>query len=125
MINSDQWVITLLVVFIIIHITVWIAGYFAHRLFYLFALLNTAAAIVIIGYWTIHEFSISKPIFERREILVLTLEAMVAAGSIYTIVNHSVANGFKIAQYFIFGVHLTVLAAALIFMLTSKIARLF
>ncbi|MEO6819006.1 MAG: hypothetical protein ABI204_04725 [Ginsengibacter sp.] len=125
MIKSDQLVIVGIIAILFIQTTVWIVGYSIHKLSYLFSFVNSTAAIILIGYWIINQLRIQQHCIECREIIVLCAELLVAVISIFTIVSHPVSTGYKIVQYIIFGIHFTVLVAALIFMLTFKINKLF
>ena len=124
MVKSDQLVITIIVALLIVYITVWVAGYFSHRISYLFSFLNAAAAMCLICYWAIHQLQIQQHAVETREMAVVLLEMLVTVISIYTIVLHPVSMPFKVTQYIIFGIHFIVLIAALVFMLTFKMNRL-
>lgn len=125
MVKSDQLVIAIIIALLIVYIAVWVVGYFTHRLSYLFSFLNAAAAMCIIGYWAINQLHIQQHVVETREMVILRLELLVTVAGVYTIVFHPVSMPFKITQYVIFGTHFIALVAALIFMLSFKITKLF
>ena len=125
MVKSDQPVIITLAALLFLHTILWIVGYFSDRLSYLFSFLNAATAVMIIVFWSVHEFRIKQHFIEGRELTALGLELLVAAVSIFTILVHPASHSFKITQYIVFGIHFTVLVAGLIFMLTFKITKLF
>lgn len=123
--TQDKWISISLGIVILIHLTVWVAGYFNNKLFSLISFLNLAFAISILAYWIINQLRIQQHTIELREVVVLIFEVMVAASALYNTISAGNYKSLRILQYIFFGLDITILIAALIFMLTFKITRLF
>lgn len=123
--QQDRWISIGIVIIILIHLAIWLTGYFTGRLSYLISFLNLTVAVSILAYWIIMQLSIQQHIFEIRETIVLIFEVIVAATALYSIVSTAHYKALKIFQYIVFGMDITVLIAALIFMLTFKMTKLF
>lgn len=121
----DEWVNSIIVVLLLVHASVWAFGYFTNRLLYLVSFLNLAVGVAIIAYWVAKQFQIQQHNFDALEIAVLCFETIVIAAAVYSIFTSTVHNWLKVTQYIFFGIHFLVLIAAIIFMLTFKINKLF
>lgn len=122
--KSDQWINITVVVFILIHLTIWIVGFLTNKLSYLTASLNLVAGMSIIVYWVQKQLRIEQHYIEFREIIVLCFELLVIGCTVYSFITRQWDNGIRIAQYIFFGIHLAVLLLFLIFTLTFKMNRL-
>lgn len=123
--KSDQSVIFILIVFILIYIAVWITGAVKHSLAFYCCFLNALTGIILIGYWVWNQLNITQHSFEMREIVVLGIEALIVGVSIYSILHHPFAQWLRVLQYIIYGANLLILIAFLVFMMTFKITKLF
>jgi hypothetical protein len=123
--KSDSWVIIFLTSVILIYISVWITGFVKHKPAFYFSFLNGLTALTLIAYWVLREIRITQHFIETREIVVLSIEALIIAISVYSILSAFLNSWIKVAQYCIFGVHFLCLVLFLIFMLTFKMDRLF
>ena len=122
--KSDQWINITVVVFILIHLTIWIVGFLTNKLSYLTASLNLVAGMSIIVYWVQKQLRIEQHYIEFREIIGLCFELLVIGCTVYSFITRQWDNGIRIAQYIFFGIHLAVLLLFLIFTLTFKMNRL-
>ena len=122
--KSDQWVNVSLVLLILIYLSIWIVGYFSNKLSYLMSFLNLIASVSIILYWAVREMQIKQHIIELREIIVLSFEVIAIGCAVYSLVASQGNNSAKVMQYIFFGIHLSALMLALIFMLTFKLNKL-
>jgi hypothetical protein len=109
----------------VVHLVVLIVGLTANRLSFLSAWTNLTIALSILLYWVQKQLRIEYHIFEIREWIVLGMEAVVAATSLYLIITKQWAGGVRILTYIFFGLHLLVLILMAIFALTFKMNRLF
>ena len=124
MIKSDQSVVIIMGLLILLYLSVWAVGYFTGRLFYFMSILNLASAAAIILYWTVRQLKIQQHTIELREIVVLGAELIVIACAVYVIAAGNKFNWLKVVQYIFFAIHFLLLLLALIFMLTFKMNRL-
>ena len=122
--KSDQWIIITVVVFILIHLSIWVVGFLTNKLSYLTAGLNLVAGLSIIVYWVQKQLRIEQHYVELREIIVLCFELLVIGCTVYSFISRQWDNRIRIAQYIFFGIHLAALLLVLIFMLTFKMNRL-
>jgi len=122
---GDRSVIVIVVAAILLHITIWLIGYFTNRLAYLLAFVNLAVAVSFLAYWIINEIQIQQHFIEFREVAVLFLAVIIAGSALYKIFSAGHFKWLTILQYIFFGIDITILIVALIFMLTFKITRLF
>lgn len=122
--KSDQWIIITVVVFILIHLSIWVVGFLTNKLSYLTADLNLVAGLSIIVYGVQKQLRIEQHYVELREIIVLCFELLVIGCTVYSFISRQWDNGIRIAQYIFFGIHLAALLLVLIFMLTFKMNRL-
>ncbi len=123
--KADQWVNIVLWVCILVHVVVLIIGLTSNRLSFLSAWINLIVALSILLYWVQKQLRIEYHIFELREWIVLGMEVVVAAISMYLIVTKQWAGGVRILVYIFFGLHLLVLILMAVFALTFKMNRLF
>ena len=124
MIKSDQSVVIIMGLLILLYLSVWVVGYFTGKLFYFMSILNLASAAAIILYWTVRQLKIQQHTIELREIVVLGAELIVIACAVYVIAAGNKFNWLKVVQYIFFTIHFLLLLLALIFMLTFKMNRL-
>ena len=124
MIKSDQSVVIIMGLLILLYLSVWVVGYFTGKLFYFMSILNLASAAAIILYWTVRQLKIQQHTIELREIVVLGAELIVIACAVYVIAAGNKFNWLKVVQYIFFAIHFLLLLLALIFMLTFKMNRL-
>ena len=124
MIKSDQSVVIIMGLLILLYLSVWVVGYFTGKLFYFMSILNLASAAAIILYWTVRQLKIQQHTIELREIVVLGAELTVIACAVYVIAAGNKFNWLKVVQYIFFTIHFLLLLLALIFMLTFKMNRL-
>jgi len=123
--NSDKQVILIITLLLVAYVLTWITGSLKHQLAYYFSFLNAATALGVIIYWILQQFSITQHYFEVREIALLCLEGLVVGIAIYYILARPGVPWLKVAQYVVFGLHLTVGVLFLVFMLTFKMNKLF
>ncbi len=117
---SDQFIRVILIVFIVIHLAVWVTGLVLNKPAFLITMLNIAAGLLILIYWIQKQIRIERHVVDLKEVLFLCFELLVIASAYYRIVS----NKLRVAQYVFFGIHLSLLSALLIFMLTFKMNRL-
>ena len=122
--KTDQPVVIIMGLLLLLYLSVWAVGYFTGKLPYLIAGLNLATAACIILYWVVRQLKIKQHYFELREMMVLGAELAVIACAVYAITAGSKINWLKIVQYIVFAIHFLVLILGLIFMLTVKFNRL-
>ena len=124
MIKSDQSVVIIMGLLILLYLSVWAVSYFTGKLFYFMSILNLASAAAIILYWTVRQLKIQQHTIELRDIVVLGAELIVIACAVYVIAAGNKFNWLKVVQYILFAIHFLLLLLALIFMLTFKMNRL-
>ncbi|MDB5279213.1 MAG: hypothetical protein JWR61_4168 [Ferruginibacter sp.] len=122
--KTDQWVLIIVVAVIVLHLSVWVFGYRMNKLPFLTAIVNLLAGASVIIYWAVRQLMVTQHYIETRELVVLGFEIIVIACAVYTIVAGQKSILLKVTQYVFFGIHLTVLLAALIFLLTFKMNKL-
>lgn len=122
--KTDKWMNIILIACIAIYISVWIAGLVKHELVIYSSFLNALTGLLLITYWIQNEKRITQHFIETREIVVLSIEALIVAISVYSISSASLSYWVKITQHIIFGIHFACLVLFLIFMLTFKMNRL-
>jgi hypothetical protein len=123
--KADQWVNIAIWACILVHVVVLIVGLTSNRLSFLSSWINLIIAFSILLYWVQKQLRIEYHIFEIREWIVLGMEVVVAATSLYLIITKQWAGGVRILTYIFFGLHLLVLILMAIFALTFKMNRLF
>ena len=122
--KSDQGVIITIGLLILLHLSILTIGYFTAKFTWLAAVMNLAAGVSIILYWTIRQIQIEQHTIEGREIIVLLVEVLVISAALFYIVTNQKDNWLKVMQYIFFGIHLLALLLGLIFMLTFKMNKL-
>lgn len=122
--RSDQCVLFIALAAVVTHISAFIAGLVTNRLPYLMSILNLACSLILVLYWTQKQLRITQHIFETREILVLCLEVTVVVVSVYSLASNTWNTSLRIFQYIVSGIHLLVLIAFILFMLTFKMKKL-
>jgi hypothetical protein len=122
--KSDQWVIIILVLFILLHLSVLIIVLLCHKLPCLVSLLNLVAGLSIMLYWVQKEIRIIQHTTELREILVLGFEVAVIIISFYSFISNQRNIFLNFTRYLFFGIHFLCLILFLVFMLTFKMNRL-
>lgn len=121
--KPDQWVIIIIGILILLHLSVLAIGYFTARFSWLAALLNTAVAVSVILYWVIKQIQVEQHTIELREMIVLLFEAGVIAAAVYYLA--AAKPGWAgVSQVIVWGIHLAVLILGLIFMLSFKMNKL-
>lgn len=122
--KTDQAVVVIMFLLVLLYGAVWAMGYFTHRLSCSIATLNMATAFAVVGYWAIRQFQIQQHHFELREMIVLGIEVLIFMAAVYTIASGSKYKWVTTMQYLFFGIHLLVLVIGLVFMFTFKINKL-
>ena len=122
--KADQYVVFVFILLIVIHLAIGIAGIITGRFLFLITVLNLAAGLSIIIYWLQKQLRIQQHIFEQREFVVLNLELIAIGCAIAFFLTNRYAVFFKAVQYSFFTIHLFILIAGLVFMLTFKMNKL-
>lgn len=122
--RSDQGVLFIALAAAGTHISAFIAGLVTNRLPYFMSILNLVCSLVLVLYWIQKQVRITQHIFETREMLVLGLEVTVVAVSVYSLASNNWNTSLKVFQYIVSGIHLLVLLAFILFMLTFKMKKL-
>ena len=122
--KTDQWVLITIVAVMLLHISVWVIGYWINKLPLLTAIINLLAGASVIIYWAVRQLMVTQHHIETREVIVLGFEIIVIACAVYTIVAGEKINLLKVVQYAFFGIHIMVLIAAFIFLLAFKMNKL-
>ena len=122
--KADQYVFFVFILLIVIHLAIGIAGIITGRFLFLLTVLNLAAGLSIIIYWLQKQLRIQQHIFEQREFVVLNLELIAIGCAIAFFLTNRYAVFFKAVQYSFFTIHLLILIAGLVFMLTFKMNKL-
>jgi len=122
--KSDQWVIIIISVLILLYLSILVIGYLTGRFSYLSSFLNAATGASIVIYWVIKQIQIEQHFIDTREIVVLLFEALVVTGAVFYIGSNQKYNWLRVMQSIFFGIHLTVLLLGIIFMFTFKINKL-
>lgn len=123
--SENRSILIIVIVTILLHISIWLIGYFTNRISYLVSFLNFLFAASILAYWLINEIIIRQNSPESRELVFVCFIFIVAGSALYKIISASHLKWLAILQYVFFGIDVAILIAALIFMLTFKISRLF
>lgn len=123
--KSDQFIAVIILLLILIHLVIGIAGYITGRLLLLVTLLNLLSASAIVIYWIQKQLTISRHIFEGREMIVVGLELAMLVGAVYFFCSGRGVIFARLLQYFFFGAHLLCLLLGLFFMLSFKMNRLY
>lgn len=122
--KSDQGVVIIMLLLVLLYLAIWAMGYFMQKLPLFIATLNIVAALAVVGYWVIRQLQIEQHYFDVREMIVLGIEIIICIAAIYSIASGNKYKWIIITQYAVFGLHLMALVIAVIFMFTFKITKL-
>ena len=122
--KSDQGVVIIMLLLILLYLAVWAIGYFTHKLPCFISVLNIATAFALVGYWAIRQLQIQQHYFDVREMILLGIEIIVCIAAIYSIASVNKYKWIIIIQYAVSGFHLLVLVMAVVFMFTFKMNKL-
>jgi hypothetical protein len=122
--KSDQGVVIIMLILILLYLAVWAIGYFANRLPRFVSILNIATALTLVGYWALRQLQIQQQHFELREMIVLGIEILILVAALYAIASGNKYKWITTMQYFVFGIHLLVMLIAVVFMFTFKLNKL-
>ena len=122
--KSDQGVVIIMLLLVVLYLVIWTIGYFAQKLPLFIATLNIFTALAVVGYWAIRQLQIQQHYFDVREMTVLGIEIIICIAAIYSIASGNKYKWIIIIEYTVFGLHLLALVIAVIFMFTFKITKL-
>ena len=122
--KSDQGVVIIMLLLVLLYLAVWAMGYFTHKLPFYISALNIATAFAMVGYWAIRQLQIQQHYFELREMIGLGIEVVIFIAAIYAIASGNKYKWITTMQYLVFGIHLLLLLLSLVFMFTFKINKL-
>lgn len=122
--KSDQGVVIIMLLLIVLYLVIWTMGYFAQKLPLFIATLNIFTALVVVGYWAMRQLKIQQHYFDVREMTVLGIEIIICIAAIYSIASGNKYKWIIIIEYAVFGLHLLALIIAVIFMFTFKMTKL-
>lgn len=123
--KADQWVSIILWISILIHIIVLIVGLTTNKITFLANWTNLVVGLSVLLYWLQKQLRIEYHIFEVREWIVLGIELVVVATSLYLMATKQWSSGIRVLVYIFFGLHLLTLILLAVFLLTFKMKRLF
>jgi hypothetical protein len=123
--KSDQWIVFILSLFILLQVTVLIAGKIRGELIASVGILNLFVAALFIGYWIVRYFQVQVHIFDLWITLLLMAETGLILLTVYSVIVHYNHPILRFMQYFLFGFHLVASILFLVFMLSFKMNRLF
>ena len=122
--KSDQGVVIIMLLLVLLYLAIWAIGYFTQKLPLFITTLNIVAALAVVGYWVIRQLQIEQHYFDVSEMIVLGIEIIICIAAIYAIAS---GNKYKLiitTQYTVFGLHLVALVIAVVFMFTFKMTKL-
>ena len=122
--KSDQGVVIIMSLLVLLYLAIWAIGYFTQKLPLFIATLNIIAAIAIVAYWAIRQLQIQQYYFDVREMTVLGIEIIICIAAIYSIASGNKYKWIITIEYAVFGLHLLALVIAVIFMFTFKMTKL-
>ena len=122
---GDRQVIIIVIAFLFLYTAVLITGVAMHQLLLHISVMNAVAGSLMIGYWVWDKLRPLQRMTERREIIVLSLEGLFVAVSLYAVITTGQHYWLTVLQYIVFTLHAVLLLLFLIFMLTFKIKKLF
>ena len=122
--KSDQGVVIIMLLLVVLYLIIWAMGYFAQKLPLFIALLNIFTALAVVGYWAIRQSQIHQHYFDVREMTVLGIEIIICIAAIYSIASGNKYKWIILIQYAVSGFHLLVLVMAVVFMFTFKMTKL-
>ena len=121
--KSDQGVIIIMLLLVLLYLAIWAIGYFAQKLPQFIATLNIFTALAVVGQWAIRQWQIQQHYFDVREMTVLGIEIIICIAAIYSIASGNKYKWIITTQYAVFGLHLLALVIAVIFMFTFIITK--
>jgi hypothetical protein len=124
MIKSDEGIVIIMLLLVLLYLSVWAMGYFIHKLPHFISTLNIATVLVLLGYLAIRQLQVQQYHFELREMIVLGIEVFIFFAAIYAITSGNKYKWITTKQYVVFGIHLLLLLLGLVFMFTFKINKL-
>ena len=124
MVKSDQGVVMIMLLLVVLYLIIWAMGYFAQKLPLFIATLNIIAALAVVGYWAIRQLQIQQHYFDVREMTVLGIEIIICIAAIYLIASGNKYKWIITIEYAVFCFHLLALIIAVIFMFTFKMTKL-
>lgn len=122
--KSDQYVVVIMLLLVLLYLAIWAVGYFTQKLPFFIAALNIAAAFAVVGYWAVRQLQIQQHHFELREMIMLCIEVFIFVAAVYAIASGNKYKWIITMQYFVFGIHLLLLLLGLVFMFAFKINKL-
>ena len=122
--KSDQGVVIIMLLLVVLYLVIWTIGYFAQKLPLFIATLNIFTALAVVGYWAIRQLQIQQHYFDVREMTVLGIEIIICIAAIYSIASGNKYKWIITIEYAVFGLHLLILVIAVIFMFTFKMTKL-
>ena len=122
--KSDQGVVIIMLLLIVLYLVIWTMGYFAQKLPLFIATLNIFTALVVVGYWAMRQLKIKQHYFDVREMTILGIEIIICIAAIYSIASGNKYKLIIIIEYAVFGLHLLALVIVVIFMFTFKMTKL-
>ena len=124
MVKSDQGVVIIMLLLVVLYLVIWTIGYFSQKLPLFIATLNIFTALAVVGYWAIRQLQIQQYYFDVREMTVLGIEIIICIAAIYSIASGNKYKWLITIEYAVFGLHLLALVIAVIFMFTFKMTKL-
>ena len=124
MVKSDQGVVIIMLLLVVLYLVIWTIGYFAQKLPLFIATLNIFTALAVVGYWAIRQLQIQQHYFDVREMTLLGIEIIICIAAIYSIASGNKYKWIITIEYAVFGLHLLALVIAVIFMFTFKMTKL-
>ena len=122
--KSDQGVVIIMLLLVLLYLAVWAMGYFTHKLPFYISALNIATAFAMVGYWAIRQLQIQQHYFELREMIGLGIEVVIFIAAIYAIASGNKYKWITTMQYLVFSIHLLLMLLGLVFMFTFKINKM-
>ena len=124
MVKSDQGVVIIMLLLVVLYLVIWTIGYFAQKLPLFIATLNIFTALAVVGYWAIRQLQIQQHYFDVREMTLLGIEIIICIAAIYSIASGNKYKWIITIEYAVFSLHLLALVIAVIFMFTFKMTKL-
>jgi len=107
---GDRQVVIIIIVFLFLYAAVLITGVAMHQLLLHVAVMNTIAGSLIISYWFWDKLRPLQRMTEQREIIVLSIEGLFAAVSLYAVITNGLSYWLTVVQYIIFTLHACTIA---------------
>ena len=121
---SNQRARASLMLVVLLHLLIWVLGYFTNKLLLLTAALTLVTALSFIFYRAIKQLKIKQHIIEAREIIVAAFEIMVICCALYCLLTNSPGNVLEILQFIFFALHFSASILVYIFALTFKMNKM-